>query len=577
MPTQRKHRSARWLGRALAMTLILALAAFALGCRDVEQPGIAPALEPPAEASATTPAEEAPPTAGEPAATATGLLQNAPPDTPGAPQAEEPKTPGKVEPATEDPPTPEEVLRQAAEAMAALQSARLRVEITVNTTVPQPDAVNPPVEFHPGMEFPLAVPVQVTMDGEYQMPDRSRFRTSMEILGITVTNETIQVGDQTYIREASSDQWWTLEDGHANLSRDVAALSGLVNNLANSLHDPALAPTELDGEVVYHVAGAARQPLFQELLEQKGGTVGAARIEYWIGAQDHLVRQTELTVASASGPEDQPESMTSLQARVTFFEYNNPVDIRAPEMRSASPGPQQDQHGDSRETATPFRPGTFLSGNIGSPADADFFTFQAKGDTTYRITLKRTTPMQVQLALLDGDGKLLVQGQDDDYPYTRIAWTDPTPGQHYLQVSGREQNMGSYTILVTEDPVDSPSLETTSLQPGQQVTGEMTEDRREHLYSFQVKKENGYRITLPSLGQLSLSLEVIAPPGEVVTSTKTLPGRQATLTWGKDTPGEHLLRVTSRGGGPGSYTLTLSEDQGPYRPDGNAPPGGRPP
>lgn len=195
--------------------------------------------------------------------------------------------------------------------------------------------------------------------GEYVAPDRLRVWTDNG-------SETIVIGGTLYRKDPESPEWDVIEstDGEPSFATaffNAFPLGRILEFMKSPGPDVAKLPDEaIDGEESWHywisfdpaavsteTRDAATGPEEQrdmqaEIIDQEAEVTGAYHI--WIGTDDYLVRQLKIVL---SGKSIEPGDMISdvaiptgalvtATATMSFFDFNEPIEIEAPTLTTGS-------------------------------------------------------------------------------------------------------------------------------------------------------------------------------------------------------------------------------------------------
>ena len=121
----------------------------------------------------------------------------------------------------------------------------------------------------------------------------------------------------------------------------------------------------------------------------------------------------------------------------------------------------EDQHGDTKRTATSISPGNHF-GTIDPPSDLDYFRFSAQEGDTYAINVLLGDHPNTVLALYHVRDLKLVENDDGEglNGGSRIIWTAPAAGDYFLEVRSFDQQNdgGTYTLSLGLVPGREPSI-----------------------------------------------------------------------------------------------------------------------
>jgi hypothetical protein len=127
----------------------------------------------------------------------------------------------------------------------------------------------------------LVTEIPLKMVGDFVAPDRMRGKMTMSLGFISVDIESIAIGDKVYITNPQTGQW-ELAGGQTFALPSPQDFTGVDASQLGNLS--VVGEVTLDGTKVLHLRG--KLP-----LDVTGQTGGEAQAEYWIGAEDRLIRQ----------------------------------------------------------------------------------------------------------------------------------------------------------------------------------------------------------------------------------------------------------------------------------------------
>ena len=180
----------------------------------------------------------------------------------------------------------------------------------------------------------FALDIPLTAVGDFQPPDRAQTTMSVSLGFASIDSETITIGETTYVKDPVSGEWG-IGDSQLSLFSDPGVL--VFGYLPSEESLAAVGIETLDGIVTMHLTGVAM-----------GAAIGApdaeATVDLWIGQEDGRIYK--LVVVGSIPVEALGEEFAqagaagdlALDATVVFSDYGKPVDIRAPEVSSSSPG-----------------------------------------------------------------------------------------------------------------------------------------------------------------------------------------------------------------------------------------------
>lgn len=201
-------------------------------------------------------------------------------------------------------PSPEEVVRESADATQALQSFHFAFDS---------EGIPPSTS---GLQLLVA-------EGDAIVPDRVRAQVSGTFAGVALTTELVAIGDDVWFKDPLSGQWRTIDVGTtpAFLLDPVEGVLGVMRRVG-ALSDEG--SEELVGVQTLRFRGtvdvADVAPLFAV-------TPGEGHVEatLWIGEADRILRRVHVT-----GPVAAEEAEDAMRV-VEISRLNEPVTIEAPE------------------------------------------------------------------------------------------------------------------------------------------------------------------------------------------------------------------------------------------------------
>ena len=409
-------------GRLGIISLVAFLAFFGAACGEsVPAPTAELAPTPiPTVSPTSTPEPTATPT---PEPTATPTHTPTPTPTPTAtPTVTLTPTPTPV------PLTAAEVLALAREQMALVET--LRVDMSG--------------EFlQEGLSF------QFRLSGDMELPDKAH--GLFETIGLH--QEFIRLGEESYI---AVDPDFGYEVDYDNESGGI--FLGLLDPLLEPGADEPFADLErlpderADGRILYRITftldvGEVAERIF-------GGELPGREIE---GRGELLVDQEsslpERLVVRCEDCLFQLAEDLDLVVDFALSAFDETVQIPGPDDKpTLLRMPDPDEHGDTPDSATLLLLDEDVEGAIDPRGDVDFFSFQARAEQAYSITVGLVSLSDSELTLYDRDGTSLLE-YNDDYGETaasRIVWAAPATGTYYVAVEGwGGDQRGSYNLTLT--------------------------------------------------------------------------------------------------------------------------------
>ena len=224
---------------------------------------------------------------------------------------------------------------------------------------------------------------------------------------------------------------------------------------------------ELNDEQVYYIRGPIAIHRAYPVI---GPSALDGVLEYWIGAEDYLLRRFEISGVDSGGEK--------FNGVITLSDFGEPVDIQRP----VHEGP--DDHGNLPSTATEVRVGepvaatsvdswfdTYtnspvlpseleegqqpVTGTVDSWLDSDYFRFQAEGGQRYVIAASHERIagiFGIRTTLYGPDGVTPESTRRKwDYYWvgSMIEWQAPASDTYYLRVERIKDGMVPYTLTIT--------------------------------------------------------------------------------------------------------------------------------
>ena len=189
------------------------------------------------------------------------------------------------------------------------------------------------------------VSVEIRMSGDFQLPDRESALVDFDMGPFSMRIEMVSVGGDVYVRDPLSGAWG-LESSDSGLESVPGGMSGLL--LSGGLQEDVFLDSVrlvggefLDGDPVHRLAGGAPPGFWEGLSSSEELSVESASVEYWVGAEDFLVRRVLVEFAAAHAPPDGPSMPVLVRMDVKFSDYGKDVDIVRPELSpvTAAPAP----------------------------------------------------------------------------------------------------------------------------------------------------------------------------------------------------------------------------------------------
>ena len=198
---------------------------------------------------------------------------------------------------------------------------------------------------------------------------------------------------------------------------------------------------ELNGEPVYYITGPIAIHRAYPVI---GPSALDGTLEYWIGAEDYLLRRFEV-----SGVDGRGENAQRLNGFIGLSDFGESVDIQAPVYEGV------DDHDNSPTNATEITVGESVTGSVDSWLDLDYFRFQAEDGQRYEIVVSdepdpyRLAGTRATLYGPDGVTPASNRSEYSGQRGTRIEWQAPASDTYYLRVERGREGTVAYTLTVT--------------------------------------------------------------------------------------------------------------------------------
>ncbi|MYB47834.1 MAG: hypothetical protein F4X72_00910 [Dehalococcoidia bacterium] len=408
--------------------------------------------------------------------------------------------------------------------------------------------------------------------GEFRTPDSAHLSADYNIHDqASVDNDGAKVDEGS---QSWSQEWITVGDvvyvldSFGGASRRTTESSDLPFapsdllkfDLLDSEGQISIYEQELDGERVYYMTGPAAESGRYPVLGYANGIDGV--VDYWIGAEDHLLRRLEVSVASVGLTRD--AEILRLNGFVTLSDYGKSVDIQPP----VPEGP--DDHGNSPANATEITVGESVKATVDSWLDSDYFRFQGEEGRLYLIVLS------IQPAYNEAYGTdSTLFGPDGVTPelaYSqgggRIVWQATASDTYYLSVESGQEETHDYTLTITllpeeDDYGDDPSTaqEIGIDEPVEGLIGQV--DDMDY-FKFTATEGQVYRVDVTSPRQVDRPYVALHGPGGQLKEDTTLGGPVSQdydterILWVAPAQGDYYLSVEFRhSNNVGPYTLRV--------------------
>ena len=388
---------------------------------------------------------------GEDAATFGGTSVSSSVSSPTATPAPSPTATPTPEPSptptpTPEPPSAQELLDATTAAMKNVESGHGEVDIAVKLT-----------------QANETVDMAMSVVGDFQVPDRNQAELSFNAGGVTVEFEAITIGDKTFMTDFITGEWTALPKLPTPFGNELLAAGAFGTDFGPEVAQGFVLVGEetLDGESVYRVRGPVSGEVLAEMLNDPSIGNGEGEVEYWIGVEDSLVRRVVIEMEIT---EDDPITNSTIMLEMTavtvLSDYNQPVDIREPEVEGENVF-GEDDHGDYLENATTVDPGESVEGKMDNDYDLDYFRFQAEEGQSYEVRVDHGTLESSGLTLYNSSWDVETWSDDNwDAQGSRVTWVAPSSGWYYVLVEGIGAT-GSYTLTVVPASAATPAATPT--------------------------------------------------------------------------------------------------------------------
>ena len=127
-----------------------------------------------------------------------------------------------------------------------------------------------------------------------------------------------------------------------------------------------------------------------------------------------------------------------------------PAPAPTPPPPPPAPPPLVDDHGDSRETATPVNVPSVTEGNLEEAGDQDYFVFRL--DSPGRLAVFTTGPTDTVGTLTPPNGQRVPDNNSGDGNNFSFLWDDAPAGEYFVAVRGNDRATGPYAFHVARPP-----------------------------------------------------------------------------------------------------------------------------
>ena len=408
------------------------------------------------------------------------------------------------------------------------------------------------------------------ISGVFETPDRSHLRVTHSLQGPPSLD--IDGTQVDFVSRSWAEEWTTVgghvyvdsSEGEYRHPRDRITLSFELFelfkfDLLDLDGEISTSEQEIDGERVYFLTGPAAQDGRYPLLDRAPGIDGV--VDYWIGAEGHLLRRLEVSIVSVGLTGDAPTKR--LNGFVTLSAFGKSVDIRPPEQEGA------DDHGNSPATATEISVGESVNASVETWLDADYFSFRAEEGRLYHIDVSdegaynKAYGTHSTLFGSDGITEELALSKRSGQQGTRILWQVSASGTYYLRVENGQEEEIAYSLTIyllpeEDDYGDDPST-AHKIDLDEVVEGLIGQLNDRDYFKFSADEGLVYLVEVfPHLRENSPDVVLHGPDGPLQEARPI--GSRGSYTerilWVAPTHGSYYVSVEYRHGrGVGSYTL----------------------
>ena len=241
------------------------------------------------------------------------------------------------------------------------------------------------------------------------------------------------------------------------------------------------------------------------------------------------------------------ETLALLETSQCYFGIS-PIQAMESEV-GLGPDPSfEDDHADEPENATPLQVGETVQGMADYEGDFDYFRFQARQYSVYRIAADTDLEADWTVALYDTAGQ-----QHDIAISAPIFWEAPASDDFYVELNVWTVEVGPYTLTVSladDDHGNSPSTP-TRLAAGDSVEGMIDYNADLDYFVFTAEQDRSYTIAIEprTLPEAQLALY----SGDRVLQDVGF----GPLEWQAPDSAEYYIEAAGFGA-TGVYTLTLT-------------------
>ncbi|MEK6256091.1 MAG: LppX_LprAFG lipoprotein [Chloroflexota bacterium] len=170
----------------------------------------------------------------------------------------------------------------------------------------------------------MALNIPVTFSGDFLAPDSMQGALSMELFGTVTETKFVTIGDLAYSTDIETGEW--VLGAESTLPFDI---NDFVGSNQIGLITPELVGIEVVDDVwTYHLVGTIPA---DSLGEDFAGGEDEVTMDYWIGADDFLVRRLTMVLSLISEwIEGSGETEMKISVEIVINDYGKEVVIVSP-------------------------------------------------------------------------------------------------------------------------------------------------------------------------------------------------------------------------------------------------------
>lgn len=218
---------------------------------------------------------------------------------------------------------------------------------------------------------------------------------------------------------------------------------------------------------------------------------------------------------------------------------------------------QIDDHSAAVALARQVNVPSTTTGEIWSATDRDWLAISATSGFEYRATFALNTLTNGSLRVYGPDG-VTVLASDVDGGAASVVWLASVSGLYYVEVTGFEGALGTYSVSLTRDDRSASTSASTVSVPSS-TTGQIWSATDADWFRIDASEGFEYRAQLTLNTLPSGALRVYGPDGMTLL-VSDIDGGSATVFWTPITAGTYYVEVTGVAGELGSYSLGMARD-----------------